>query len=393
MSATLRGHQAAEPIPVIAIGADAVPPYSILMLAGGGNSHRSGGVGTLIDYLGAYWNSRSGAPIVRVLDTRGPGGIANGAAAFARTLLIVIWECLRGRVTLLHAHMTTRGSVVRKCLLCWTANVLGVPTIIHQHGADFQDYFLKLPGAFQVLIRAILNRSSSVVVLGKDWRDFLVDKVGVEPGKVRIIANGVPCIAAPDNGAPPRIRLNILFLGRLGDRKGVPELLRALGQERVLSRPWHAILAGDGEVDRFRKDVLAAGLGERIEIRGWQSRACTTALFQAADIMVLPSHHEAMPVAILEALSHGVPVIATPVGVIPEFLRDGRDAILVAPGNVDQLAAACITLMDDRAARAAMGVAGHKVFLETLDISQVAERLLSLYREAGVPNQKKGTGS
>ena len=356
---------------------------TVLMLAGGGLSHTSGGVGTLIGYLIGCWASDPDGPAVRVLDTRGDGGVAGGAWAFARALATLVWQCVAGRAALVHAHMTTRGSVIRKCLLCATANLLGVPTVIHQHGADFHSYFRRQARPVRRLIRAILNGSKGVVVLGESWRDFLIDEVGVEPRKIRIVANGVPKPArAVRQNAGAAVRPTILFLGRLGNRKGVPELLAALGQDRVRSREWRAILAGDGEVERFRQEVAAAGLSDRVEVLGWQDRGATTALLEEAQIVVLPSHHEAMPVAILEALSHGIAVIATPVGVIPEFLRDRREALLVPAGDIERLGDALTALLDDPQARSELAAAGNRMFLARLEIGSVAQKLLALYREA-----------
>jgi hypothetical protein len=113
----------------------------VLMLAGGGVEHTSGGVGTLLLALFASWVDLPEAPIVRVLDTRGAGGVVSGGLHFIRSMAVLIWLCGTGQVALVHAHMTTRGSVVRKCLLCTVADLMGVPTIIHQHGADFLEFF------------------------------------------------------------------------------------------------------------------------------------------------------------------------------------------------------------------------------------------------------------
>ena len=171
----------------------------------------------------------------------------------------------------------------------------------------------------------------------------------------------------------------LLFLGRLGDRKGVPELLAALATDEVRRRPWRAVLAGDGEVGRFRACVDQLGLNGRVEIRDWQSRQEASELLGRASILVLPSRHEALPVVILEALSFGVAVIATPVGSIPDFLRDGVDALLTPPGDPEQLAQAIITLLDNPGKRAGLAANGHRTFLAELQIDAVAKRLLDLY--------------
>lgn len=355
---------------------------SVLVLAGGGVSHVSGGVGTLLRYLETAWIGQCDAPRLVVQDTRGAAGVVGAAWTFARAMGAVLRHGLFGDTELVHAHMTTRGSVWRKCMLCGVARVLGMTTVIHQHGADFQAYFRAQRPAVRWMIRRTLNAAARVVVLGAAWKNFLVDEVGVSADCVQIILNGVPRPTALHLRRVNLAAPHILFLGRLGERKGVPELLAAFGHADLRGRSWHATLAGDGEVDRYRDVVREAGLADRIDILGWQDGASKDALLRRADILVLPSHHEAMPLAVLEAMAHGIAVITTPVGAVPEFLADGHNALLVAPGDVTQLAAALARLLDDQTLRAELGQVGHATFLQRLDITAVAEDTARLYREA-----------
>lgn len=365
----------------------------VLMLAGGGVAHTSGGVGTLLLYLADAWADRPDAPPVRVVDTRGQGGAAAGAAAFVRAVFVLLRLGLSGRLLLAHVHMATRGSAVRKCLLCAAANLIGVPTIVHQHGADFQDFFRRQPAPFRWAIRGALNRSRRVVVLGEAWREFVVREVGVRPEKVVVSANGVARPASPPAAPRPGGPARILFLGRIGERKGVPELLDALARPRLRERAWVATVAGDGEVERFRREADRLGLADRVEVPGWLDRDATAAALREADMLALPSHHEAMPIAVLEALAHRVAVVTTPVGAVPEFLADGVNALLVPPGDPDALADALVRLLADEGERARLAAAGHGVFLDRFEIGAVADGILALYREVGTaPRPGRGEG-
>jgi glycosyltransferase involved in cell wall biosynthesis len=349
------------------------------MLAGGGTSHASGGVGTLISYLLSNWSATESAPEIRVVDTRGAGSLLSGALRFAAASAVVLFSCCSRRPLIVHAHMTTRGSALRKSMLCALAQFLGAKIVVHQHGADFDAFFQTLPGLVRALLGAILRRSHAVIVLGDSARRFFAAEVGIAPERLLRIPNGVPRIPSSRVQVRDAAEPLLLFLGRLGDRKGVPELLAALGTAELRSRPWRAVLAGDGEVDRFRASVDQLGMAGRVEVRGWQSRQETSELLERASILVLPSRHEALPVAILEALSFGVAVIATPVGSIPDFLRDGIDALLTPPGDPEQLARAVIALLDDPGKRAELAANGHRTFLAELQIEAVANRLSDLY--------------
>jgi peptidoglycan/LPS O-acetylase OafA/YrhL/glycosyltransferase involved in cell wall biosynthesis len=354
-------------------------PPMVLVLVGGGFAPLSGGVGVLLRNLIDAWAHMPEAPRVQMLDTRGAGGKLAGTLRFAWALLQVIRLCGSRRAHLVHAHMTTRGSTLRKSLLSSVAITLRVPVVMHMHGADFMPFYRGLPFPLKIPLGAVLRRTAHVVVLGAAWRAFLIEEIGVMPGRITILANGVP-------QPPPAVSLvlpgtpRLLFLGRLCERKGLPELIAALGTPALRKRDWQAVIAGDGDPAPFRAMIGWHRLGARAHMPGWLSRTETAALLAHADILVLPSHHEAMPIAILEALAAGIAVITTPVGTIPEFLQHNVNALLVAPGDVAGLAAAIQQLLDNPTLRVRLAAAGHEVFREKLEIGGVAARLATLYR-------------
>jgi peptidoglycan/LPS O-acetylase OafA/YrhL/glycosyltransferase involved in cell wall biosynthesis len=360
----------------------------VLVLAGGGLSPLSGGVGTLMRNLMERWEQSASAPRIRLVDSRGPGGVATGLLRFARSLLLTAWLCTSGRVHLVHAHMTTRGSAARKTLLCGLAMMIGVPVIVHMHGADFMAFHRGLHPALRWPLDAMLRRARHVVVLGAHWRGFLVQEAGLDPARISIVPNGVPPCAAVlgvPAGSPADAPLRLLFLGRLGARKGVPELISALALPALRDKSWRATLAGDGNAAPFRAMLNWHGLQAKVSLPGWAGRAETQALLAQADILILPSHHEALPLAVLEALAAGVAVITTPVGAIPEFLEHGTQALLVPPGQPAELAAAILRLLEDAGLREKLARAGHAVFRERLEIGGVAACIADLYRKAVLP--------
>jgi glycosyltransferase involved in cell wall biosynthesis len=261
------------------------------------------------------------------------------------------------------------------------AGVLRVPTLIHLHGAQFDLFYRGLSRPGRAAARWMFGRASRVIVLGASWRDFVVSEIGVPSGRVQIIYNGVP---APSVGAVRRTGnfCQVVFLGRLGARKGVPELLQALASADVVDQPWRATLAGDGDVEWFRDEVQRLGLNGRVQITGWVSQQKVSELLEQADIFVLPSHQEGLPVAVLEALAHKVAVIATPVGALPEVLVDGTSALMVAPGKVGELAAALSRLISDPTLRARIAEGGHALFREQFDVSQMARAFSGAYIDA-----------
>jgi glycosyltransferase involved in cell wall biosynthesis len=364
----------------IAKGSGARRPVVCMLLPGG--LEHSGGIGRWAGYLlGAWVRNTEERPPIEIVDTRGHGSRLDGIFAFPQALLRLARFWLDGRLGLIHANLSSRGSTVRKCIVTYAAALLGVPVIIHLHGSGYDQFYRGLGPTAQRLVRGMFARAEAILVLGEFWRRFLVDEVGVEPGKIQILFNGVPAPARPRSARPADASCRIAMLGRLAPRKGLPELLAALGAPALRARSWQAVLAGDGEVEATRSSVREMGLGERIDVPGWIGAAEASDLLARSDVLVLASHAENMPLSVLEALAHGVAVVATPVGTTPEILESGVSALLVQPGDVDGLTAALAALIDAPEMRARIAAAGHVVFRRHLDISNAADRLAALYRE------------
>jgi glycosyltransferase involved in cell wall biosynthesis len=182
----------------------------------------------------------------------------------------------------------------------------------------------------------------------------------------------------------PRRTDALLFLGRLGHRKGIFVLLEALAAVRSRFRHVVLLCGGDGELDRVRAEVVRLDLSDNVTLLGWVKGAAKDELLESSTVFVLPSFDEGVPMSILEAMAWGLPVIATPVGGIPEVVTDGREGLLVAPGDADALGEAICRLLVDADLRAQMGRNGRLRFQTDFSIQSVLEKLESIYRSHGV---------
>jgi glycosyltransferase involved in cell wall biosynthesis len=147
------------------------------------------------------------------------------------------------------------------------------------------------------------------------------------------------------------------------------------------NRPWTATLAGNGPVPKYRAEAASMGLADRVFLPGWQSADQVKALLAEADIFVLPSQHEGLPMAILEAMAGGVPVIATPVGAIGDAIRDGQTGLLVPPGDVGALAAALARLLDNAGLRHTLATNARARFEAMFTIERTADSTTAMYRD------------
>jgi glycosyltransferase involved in cell wall biosynthesis len=350
----------------------------VIFITPGGITSR-GGMGRMAQYLTEEFQ-RHPALRVRILDSYGPGRSILMPFYFLRSYIALGIMCLGRWPDLVHLNLAAHGSTLRKLLLMRLAGAFGVPTLLHLHASKFIPFCEALGPRSRRALVGSLSRASRIVVIGNYWRRYLVEALGVPAELVTVIHNAVPLPALPARH-PSSARRRIVALGLLGPRKGTPELLDALATPAMRELDWEAIIAGNGEVEASRARAAALGLADRVQIPGWVDPATVSALLASADIFVLPSHHEGLPVAILEAMASALPVVTTPVGAIPEIVVAHETGLLVPPGAVEALAAALADLVKNPELRARLGKNARARIERDFRIEVIVERFLSIYRE------------
>jgi glycosyltransferase involved in cell wall biosynthesis len=277
-----------------------------------------------------------------------------------------------------HVNVAERSSILRKGLLLTLARALGVPTLLHLHAAEIMQLYPRLHWPARAALRAVFRGAGVCVVLGEPWRAWLCGEVGVAAARIVVLRNGV---AVPTVGESARAagEFTFLFLGNLLARKGLPDLLNALATPRLAGMPWRLVIAGGGDAAPLRRLAKVLNIDGRINFAGWLNRAATDAALANADALVLPSHHEALPLVLLEAAAIGLPMITTPVGAIPELFRDGETALFVPPGDRLALAAALHRLLADPECRARLSRNGQALYLHEFTMPAFASGLRELY--------------
>jgi glycosyltransferase involved in cell wall biosynthesis len=201
--------------------------------------------------------------------------------------------------------------------------------------------------------------------------------------KIKIIHCGVdPALYDRPAGPPLPARrddeIRLVFVGRLAPVKGLRVLLAALAQLRDDLPNLHLVLVGDGP-DRKTLETAAAPLGDRVTFTGYLSQNEVAQAMQAADICVLPSFAEGVPVVLMEAMASRKPVIATQVAGVGELVEDGVSGFIVPPGDMESLAARIRVLAGDAKLRAQMGKAGRDKVVAEFDIADEVVRLAGLF--------------
>jgi len=208
------------------------------------------------------------------------------------------------------------------------------------------------------------------------WSKFSVVRLGVDPAHL-----------SPHHPARPASQpLRIVCTGRLVAAKGHHILLEALNHLRGRGIPFHATLIGDGpERTRLENFASLRGLQESVTFTSALSHAETLTHVRDADIFVLASFAEGIPVALMEAMAFAVPCISTTVAGIPELITSGQDGLLVPPANSAALADAIESLAQDPALRAFLGHSARRRVLADYNLPLNHELLAASFQARLAP--------
>lgn len=301
---------------------------------------------------------------------------------FAVAIFRVFFLCLFVRQAVFHIHSSTYASFFRKSLLARCCLFFRKKVILHIHGADFDTFLDDISYRWRIRSIMLLNAVDRVVVLSESWRAFFEKHVAAE--KIRVIVNpsstyDPACTKMHSKWHNEQYNeaVKVLFIGRIGQRKGAYDLIEAVKKLRSLN--FILDLVGDGEGDIIREIVNANGLGNTVSIYDWVSHKDIGEWYNKADILVLPSYAEGLPMSVLEAIGIGLPVISTDVGGIPEAVIDGINGYIISPGDVEALAEKMSVLIKNASLRREMGNNSLKIAGEKFSIEKNYTLLKELY--------------
>jgi glycosyltransferase involved in cell wall biosynthesis len=271
------------------------------------------------------------------------------------------------------------------------------PLVMNPHGLE--DFKVRDPAKrlaylpFRVMYARGAQAADRVIATDESMRAEVLRYLRVRRERVIVLPNGVDPAAvngwlSPERRAALREQFALapdLFVGltvaRLEPNKGLPFLLHALATlDR--DRPWRWLIVGSGG-EEARLHALAAdlGLGERLVFTGGMEDADLHNLYALAHLFVLSSLYEGSSLATLEAMAHGLPVVATHVGGLPDKVVPYRTGLLVPPGDADALAAAIWHIMNDRVEAVQMGRAGAALVDQHFTWPVITAQTLRLFEE------------
>lgn len=272
-----------------------------------------------------------------------------------------------------HVHAATRGSMYRKALVVFLAHKHNAKVVLHVHtgmGA-IGEFAGELDPWRRRLLARTMRRADVLISASAAASAEMTKNFGMPPATIvnNPVPGQLPSVSTP---RPPSETPSVLYLGGFANPfKGGQVLLDALKHPALASASLAVTLAGPGDAP-----AQAQSAGRWV---GWLNDADKRDALREADIVVLPSTSEGLPVALLEAMSYGKAVVATRVGAIPDVMTDGRDGVLVPSEDRQALASAIAELAADPQRRVDLGK-NARLRAADFSIDGVVEQLDGIYR-------------
>jgi glycosyltransferase involved in cell wall biosynthesis len=289
---------------------------------------------------------------------------------------------LRFHPHIVHLHTSQGIAWFKDTVFVLMAKAFGCCVVLHMHGGHFVELYNGSTPLVQLHTRKVLGLADAVIEVSAERKRRLAHIAPKE--RVLTFRN---CIDVGAADLPFRNRstdgARALFLGVVGPSKGTYDLLEALARLKSNGCSLQLWVAGDeereGELARARTQRQELDLRDVCQLVGTVRGEEKARLLREASLFVLPSYQEALPMSILEAMAAGLPVIATPVGGVPEVIRDGYNGFLVPSGDVDALAEKLTILVGDSDLRQVMGRHSREIAEQQLDVKPYVSRLVALY--------------
>lgn len=360
--------------------------------------HRDVFTPLIVAGLPGRWDAQGGQPATemncRLLDRAGiRWHLVSTLVRPVRPLedLRALWELIRlfrrEKPALVHTHTSKAGVLGR--IAAWMA---GVPAIVHTpHGHVFYGHFGRILTWVFLQIEQVLSRlTHRLITLTESERDdHLRHGVG-RPEQIAVIPSGIELESfrklvavrkeRPSSFTCPSDAVVIGSVGWLTDIKGHRFLIEAFARVKADHPSLHLVIVGTGPL----KDDLSAlatrlGIHNSVQLLGHQKdiEIC----LKGIDVFVFPSLNEGMGRALIEAMAAGLPVVATQVGGIPALIDSGSNGILVPPADVEALAAAMRTLIDQPQFAKQLGEHAHRSITERFTVGHMVRSIETLYRD------------
>lgn len=269
-------------------------------------------------------------------------------------IIQMIYLILFKRIRIVHIHTASGISFIRESIFLYIASFLGAKTVFHMHSGSLVEFYNKYPK----LVGRSLKKADVIITIAKVWENFLKGR-----GHNNVVTIGNP-ITKPNITLNRSLdeRVNILFLGLICDNKGIWDILDVIKDNKDYFEGKAMLkIGGNGDVSRLKDYISGNCLEKIVEYIGWIEGEKKAEILFNSDIYIQPSYREALGIAILEAMSYKLPIIASNTGGIPEIVVNNHNGILIEPGDKRALFNALKILIESSEKRKEYGSNGLKI--------------------------------
>jgi glycosyltransferase involved in cell wall biosynthesis len=277
------------------------------------------------------------------------------------------------RVDVIHLTTSGRLATARDLAICATARLLHVPLVYHLHFGRVCDIARINNIEWRMLCRA-MNLASVVLVLDHATAATIHEYLPCL--RVEVAPNPIDLDSLPDPEPSQSASKTAFSLGWILPSKGVEELLQAWSA--CAKDGWDLVMTGPFN-PAYRDMLVARYQPHAVRFTGELPHEEAMRIMASCDLFILPSHTEAFPYVVLEAMALGRPIVATHVGAIPEMLADGC-GILIPPADADALAEAVKKLVYDENCRFLLGVHAHEKVTQQYALNIVMQKIAAIWR-------------
>ena len=292
---------------------------------------------------------------------------------------VFIYQVLVWRPSIVHIQTNSGFGFYEKSWIAWLAKMMGRRTLLHVHGGNFREFFTRSAPVMQSVIRKCARLNDRVVAASPQMRDnFLF--IGHPADKLALVGNAVT-LPAVQKDYRQRALITILFLTRIIPAKGIIELIDAVHtlHGAVEGIRLRIVGAEELETSRVKDHIKALGSPDYIQYIGPVSEEQKHAEYSTADIFAFPTHVEDQSYAVMEAMSYGLPCVASDVGGVPSLIQDGQNGLLVPPRDSDSLGNALSELLYHPQLRKELGGAARKTIQDHFSWTKQADEMKQLY--------------
>lgn len=329
-----------------------------------------GGIGAVLDLYAQHFTA------FEVLYTYPENKNISRIQFYIKALFKLIYKLWTDQsIEIVHIHTASKGSFYRKSVVLLIAKIYSKKTVMHIHGGGFKEFYNSSP-LKSILIKPILISADQLICLSDVWHSYFSNELKLR--NTVVLANPI-ALPILQNKSIASNRVELIFFGAVVANKGIFDLVTYLiSNQHFIEGKILLHICGDGELEKIKSIVNSHQLQKKILIHGWVSGLRKIDLFKQADIYILPSFAEGLPMSILEAMSFGKAIIATNVGGVPSLVQPSYNGWLYAPNNIQDLTQIFDDIFSNLGQLKVFGQHSRQMSL-AYDIQTVSKKLQMIY--------------